>query len=104
MAYVDDVTEAFLAAAVTPACHGKVYNIGGAPPASLHDIAELLARRGGRYTSREFPADRAAIDIGSYHADDGAFRRDSGWAPVVSLEEGIGRSLDWYRTRLADYL
>jgi UDP-glucose 4-epimerase len=104
MTYVDDVTEAFLAAAVTPACHGKVYNIGGAPPASLHDIAELLARRGGRYISREFPADRAAIDIGSYHADDGAFRRDSGWAPGVSLDEGIGRSLDWYRTRLADYL
>ena len=40
------------------------------------------------------PADRARIDIGSYHADDRAFRRDAGWAPLVSLEEGIGRTLD----------
>ena len=40
MTYVDDVTEAFLLAADTPACHGRIFNIGGPPPASLHDIAE----------------------------------------------------------------
>jgi UDP-glucose 4-epimerase len=57
-----------------------------------------------QFTTREFPADRKTIDIGSYHADDGAFRAATGWAPLVSLEEGIGRSLEWYRPRLAAYL
>ncbi len=107
LTYVDDVTEAFLLAADTPACHGRMFNIGGSPPASLRDIAELLVRLAGppaRYVTREFPADRATIDIGSYHADDSAFRAAAGWAPRVSLEEGIGRSLQWFRTRLADYL
>ena len=107
MTYVDDVTEAFLRAADTPACHGRIFNIGGPPPASLHDIAEMLARIAGppaRYTTREFPADRATIDIGSYHADDSAFRDAAGWEPKVSLEEGIRRSLEWFRLRLADYL
>src|SRR3954469_20755626 len=77
LTYVDDVTEAFLLAADTPACHGRIFNIGGTPPASLHDIAELTVRLAGppaRYITREFPVDRATIDIGSYHADDGAFR------------------------------
>jgi UDP-glucose 4-epimerase len=104
---VDDVTEAFLLAADTPACHGRIFNIGGAPPASLRDIAELLARIAGppaRYTTREFPADRATIDIGSYHADDTAFRAATGWAARVSLEDGIRQSLEWFRPRLADYL
>jgi UDP-glucose 4-epimerase len=107
MTYVDDVTEAFLLAASTPACHGNLYNLGGPPPASLLEIAEMTVRQAGGnagFTSREFPADRAAIDIGSYHADDRAFRAATGWAPTVGLEEGIGRTIDWYRTRLAAYL
>jgi UDP-glucose 4-epimerase len=107
MTYVDDVTEAFLQAADAPACHGRIFNIGGPRPASLHDIAEMMVRIAGppaRYTTREFPADRATIDIGSYHADDSAFRAAAGWEPTVSLEEGIRRSLEWYRPRLADYL
>jgi len=107
MTYVDDVTEAFLLAAETPACHGRIFNIGGPPPATLHDIGDLLVRLAGppaSYVTREFPADRASIDIGSYHADDSAFRTATGWAPRVSLEEGIRRSLAWFRPRLGDYL
>ncbi len=107
MTYVDDVTDAFLRAAATKACHGGVYNIGGPPPASLLEIAELMRKVGGpevQFTTREFPADRKTIDIGSYHADDRAFRDATGWAPLVSLEEGIRRSLDWYRPRLSAYL
>jgi nucleoside-diphosphate-sugar epimerase len=107
MTYVDDVTSAFIAAAECPACYGRIFNIGGSPPASLHELAEIVVRLSGgagQYTTREFPADRARIDIGSYHANDHAFRTASGWAPVVGLEEGIGRTLDWYRSRLDEYL
>lgn len=107
LTYVDDVTGAFLRAAATPECHGNIYNIGGSPPASLIQIAELMARVSGskaEFVRREFPADRARIDIGSYHADDRRFRAATGWQPSVSLEDGIQRSLDWYRRRLAAYL
>ncbi len=107
MTYVDDVTAAFIAAAESPACHGHIFNIGGSPPASLHDLAELVIKVSGgkgRYLTKAFPADRARIDIGSYHADDTAFRAASGWMPQTGLEVGIARTLDWYRTRLGDYL
>ena len=86
---------------------GRVFNLGGAPPASLLDLAErLIAANGGKggYAVKEFPADRAPIDIGSYHADDGAFRAATGWAPLVGLDEGLRLTLDWYRARLADYV
>jgi len=107
LAYVDDVTEAFIRAAESEACHGNIYNIGGAPPASLRELADLtvrLAGGGAGYAVKEFPADRARIDIGSYHADDGAFRAAAGWRPWIGLEDGIRRTLDWYRPRLAEYL
>jgi UDP-glucose 4-epimerase len=107
MTYVDDVTEAFLLAASTRAAHGRVFNLGGSPPESLRGIAELTVKVAGgsaSFTTREFPNDRAAIDIGSYHADDSAFRAATGWSPKVDLAEGIRRSLEWYRPRLAAYL
>ena len=107
MTYVDDVTEAFLLAASTPEAHGRVFNLGGSPPQSLRAIADLTVKMAGpsaRYTTREFPNDRAAIDIGSYHADDTAFREATGWAPRVELADGIARSLAWYRPRIAAYI
>ena len=106
LTYVDDMTDAFIAAAENSACYGRIFNTGGAPPASLLELADLVVRLSGgdaHYVTREFPADRARIDIGSYHADDRAFRAASGWGPRTSLEEGIGRTLDWYKSRLADY-
>ena len=107
LAYVDDVTEAFILAAETPACYGHIFNIGGSPPASLRQLADLVVALGGpdaSYTLRDFPAERARIDIGSYYADDRAFRAATGWEPQVGLEDGIRRSLDWFRSRLAAYL
>jgi len=110
LTYVDDVTEAFLMAAEAaprPAVNGQVFNLGGPPPESLLALAEMLvAANGGRgrFEMREFPADRAGIDIGSYHADDRAFRAATGWAPQVGVAEGLRRSLDWYRERLVDYV
>lgn len=109
LAYVDDVTRAFLMAAEHAGeeqVKGRAFNLGGAPPISLLGLAErLIAANGGRgsYTTREFPADRAPIDIGSYHADDRAFRAATGWAPQVSLDDGLKRSLEWYAARMADY-
>lgn len=110
LTYVDDVTRAFLMAAEQagePAVAGQVFNLGGSPPISLRDLANLvIAANGGKgsFTTREFPADRAPIDIGSYHADDSAFRAATGWAPLFSLEQGLKASLDWYRERLSDYV
>jgi UDP-glucose 4-epimerase len=110
MTYVDDVTEAFIRAAECasqPDVNGQVFNLGGAPPASLLELADrLIAANDGRgsFITKEFPADRAPIDIGSYHANDHAFRSATGWTASVGLDEGLRRSLDWYRERLVDYL
>ena len=109
MTYVDDVVQACLLSAEyapRPEVAGKVFNLGGSPPASLLELADrLISANGGHghYDVKSFPADRAPIDIGSYHADDRAFRAATGWEPRIGLDEGLARSLEWYRGRLADY-
>ena len=63
MTYVDDVTEAFLLAAERPECHGRIFNIGGSPPASLLELAELVVRdRRPRRTLRDAGVPRRTRD------------------------------------------
>ena len=103
LAYGDDVAEAFIAALDAPS---GVYNLGGSPAVTLRDLATALVRANGagEFRVAEFPPDRAKIDIGSYVADDRAFRAATGWAPAVPLEEGLARTLAWFRPRLDRYI
>jgi UDP-glucose 4-epimerase len=104
--YVDDAATALLLAAATPATEGAVFNVGGDRVVTLRELADALiaANGGGRYELRAFPPERKRIDIGDYHADDTLFRRTTGWQASVSIEEGLGRSLGYYRAHLGEYL
>jgi UDP-glucose 4-epimerase len=106
MAYIDDAVDAFLAAAVTPETEGMALNIGGDAPYPLTEIAAALvkANGGGRYEMREFPEERKKIDVGDFVTDDRKFRTLTGWAPRVSLAEGLARSVAYYRTRMPLYV
>ena len=58
----------------------------------------------GRYTFVEWPADKKAIDIGSFYADSSLFRTRTGWAPAVKLREGFTRTFEYYRKHLVHYV
>ena len=103
--YVDDAVEAFLLAGASPEADGEVFNVGGEPPVSLRELAELLVEiaGGGSYRLVPFPEERRSIDIGDYFADDAKIRGRLGWEPRVGLREGLDRSLAYYREQGADY-
>jgi UDP-glucose 4-epimerase len=104
--YVDDAVEVFLLAAVREEAIGQVYNLGGCEVINLRELAELSvkANGGGKFQVREFPANRKRIDIGDYYANDQRIRSELGWTPQVNLQEGLARTMDYYRRHLAHYL
>jgi len=104
--YVDDAADAFLCAAATPHSAGTALNVGGDAPYTLTVLAEALVRvnGGGEYRCRDFPPDRKRIDIGDFVTDDRRFRELAQWRPQIGLEEGLRRSLAYYRRHLAAYL
>jgi UDP-glucose 4-epimerase len=106
LTYVDDAVEAFLLAAVREEANGKVYNLGGSDVINLRELAALLVKTngGGEFQVREFPADRKPIDIGDYYANDQRIRSKLGWTPQVNLQEGLTRTLDYFRRYLEHYL
>jgi len=104
--YIDDAVEAFLCAATSPETEGLALNVGGDAPCSLAELAASLVRvnGGGHYENREFPVERKRIDIGDFITDDRRFRALTGWKPRVALEDGLARSLDYYRRHFALYV
>jgi UDP-glucose 4-epimerase len=104
--YVDDAADAFLRAGAANTCDGDVFNVGGDEPISHRDLAQLLVSVAGRGSVRfvEWPADKKRIDIGSFYSDSRKFRHTTGWMPAVALEEGLRRTLAFYREHLHAYL
>jgi UDP-glucose 4-epimerase len=104
--YVDDAADAFLRAGAADACNGEVYNVGGEMPYSHRDLTALLVdvAGSGRVEYVPWPEEAKAIDIGSFYADSSKFRRTVGWSPVVSLREGLRRTIDFYRQHRDRYL
>jgi UDP-glucose 4-epimerase len=104
--YIDDAVSACLAAAGCPQAWGRAFNLGGSPPISLIELADRLVEIAGdgRYDLREFPPERKIIDIGDYYADDSRFRELTGWRAEVSLDDGLRRTVDYYRKNLRAYV
>ncbi|MCX6545550.1 MAG: NAD-dependent epimerase/dehydratase family protein [Acidobacteria bacterium] len=104
--FVDDAAEAFLAAGASDACNGEVFNVGGLEPISHRDLVHLLIEVAGTGRVRyvDWPAEKKAIDIGSFYADSSRFTTATGWRPRVGLREGLARTVAFYREHLAKYL
>lgn len=103
--YVDDVVEAMLLAATDNRAVGEVFNLGDREIVSLKTLAEMLVRinGGGEFALQSFPEERKRIDIGDYYSDYTKFEA-LGWQPRVRLEDGLARTLAYYRMHLQDYL
>jgi UDP-glucose 4-epimerase len=97
--YVDDAVDAFLLAATRDEAIGKTYNLGDSEVINLLDLAGKLVELNGSGSFKvvPFPEDRKAIDIGDYYSDFTRIKADLGWEPQVGLDEGLRRSIDFYR-------
>jgi UDP-glucose 4-epimerase len=104
--YVDDAADAFLRAGATDDVNGEVFNVGGEEPIAHRDlVARLIALAGaGTFRFVEWPAEKLAIDIGSFYTDATRFRTVTGWQPAVSIDEGLARTLAYYRAHFDRYV
>ena len=104
--YVEDVLDALLIAATENNAVGKVFNLGAPDPLSLEDTAKIMCQmsEGGDYQIIPFPEDRKAIDVGDFICDYSAFRDQFEWEPKVNFEEGIQRSIEYFRKEIEHYI
>lgn len=96
--YVEDVAALTLKAAAAPNVAGNVYNAGNGNRYTLNQVwAELQRIEGVEIPARYGPPREG--DVLHSQADTAAARRDLGHDPRFGLEEGLRRTLEWYRSR-----
>jgi UDP-glucuronate 4-epimerase len=111
--YIDDIVEGVIRtldhpAAPDPAYNAelpnpgtssapyRVYNIGNDQPVQLMRFIELLEQNLGRTVEKRFLPMQPG-DVPDTWADVSALRRDVGYAPNTSIEDGVARFVEWYR-------
>ena len=100
--FIDDAVAANIAAATAPAsaCSGKAYNVAGGHRYSLLEMLALLGGIQGVVADPEFTDPRAG-DVRHSEADISAAAADLGYRPTVSFEQGLARTVEWFRERAA---
>lgn len=97
--YVDDVAALIIKASKAPAAlvSGKTYNAGNGGRFTLNETWRMLCAIEGVDIEPEYGPERAG-DVRDSQADTTAAVRDLGHAPLVTYEEGLRRTLEWYRS------
>jgi UDP-glucose 4-epimerase len=97
--YIDNAVSANLLACSAPAaeCAGRVFNIATGKRATLNETFELLKPLTGYNGTVKHGPERGG-DIKHSLADITLAQKHLGYKPLVSFEEGLRRTVEWYRS------
>jgi dTDP-glucose 4,6-dehydratase len=93
--YVDDVVEGLVRMGATPGEPGPV-DLAGAHEVTVRELASLVARVVG-VPDRVVQVPRQEQDPPGPRPDTSRARTLLGWTPTVDLEDGLARTLAWWR-------
>lgn len=98
--YVEDHCRAVWTV-LTAAPPGRVYNIGGQNERTNLEVVRLILDRLGKDPGLiRHVKDRPGHDR-RYAIDARRIREELGWTPSVTFDEGLARTIDWYRDHAA---
>jgi CDP-glucose 4,6-dehydratase len=99
--YVEDAARAYLAVAQALARGegaGEAFNAGSGTPRRVGEVVELVCRLAGTGVAPEVRGSGTpAGELDRQWVDCAKLRGLTGWRPLVELEEGLRRTLDWHR-------
>lgn len=103
--YVDDCVAAILLAASSDSANGEILNVGIDKPTNFVELAQGIVKIAGcgSWEFAPFSAERKAQEPGDFFSDITKIRRLLGWNPTIPLEDGLARTIDFYRANREHY-
>ena len=94
--YVANVVDGVLRACTAPRASGEVINVAVGGRISISELCATMASVLGSTVAPEFTPPRAG-DVRDSQADITKARELLGYEPIVPFEEGLRRTLEWYK-------
>lgn len=101
LCYVSDLVEGLLRAMASGAASGEVTNLGNPEEHTILEYAEMISALAGSAAGIRFTEPAVGDDPQRRRPDITKARSTLGWEPRVSLEEGLGLTIAYFRTELA---
>lgn len=95
--YVANVVDGVLRASEAPSVSGEVINVATGGRISLNDLFRAVRDLVGARVEPIYGPPRAG-DVRDSQADIGKARRLLNYQPTISFEQGLARTVEWYRT------
>jgi len=99
--YVEDAADAYLTLADNldrAEVRGEAFNAGGGRPHRVGDVVATIARLADTGVEPDIRgAGNPEGEIDRQYVDPSKIRERCGWEPSVDLEQGLQRTIDWYR-------
>jgi UDP-glucose 4-epimerase len=95
--YVTDMAQALVAAAMCDQAVGQTLNVGSGREITVRRLAGMITRLVGIGVCRLNRMFRRPGDVNRLCADASRFRALTGWRPEVRLNDGLTRTVDWFR-------
>lgn len=82
-------------APLIPEAYGEVFNIGSGQGISLLDMVKSITRVAGHGSFKKvpWPPEFKKVETGDFIADIGKTRKFLHWQPLVSIEQGLKRTI-----------
>lgn len=98
--YVEDGAEAYMVLAEklaeNPALSGRAFNFSTETPLTVVEIVDAVREAMGSELEPKILAE-ASNEIPDQHLDATLAREELGWSPTFGLQEGLQRTVAWYR-------
>jgi CDP-glucose 4,6-dehydratase len=99
--YVEDAVAAYLQIAAAldgDGARGEAFNAGGGEPHAVREVVERICAIAGTDVQPDIRGTGTpAGEIDRQYVDTTKLRELTGWQPEVGLEEGLRRTVTWYR-------
>ena len=97
--YVENVAFSLCQAATNDNLVGSTFNIGSGFEISINKVARLILKAAGDSSLKIKYLKGRPGDVQRLHADASLFAKKTGWQPKVSFQDGISRTISWFKSR-----
>ena len=98
--YIDDCVDAILMSAISEKAEGEILNVGVDKPTNFLELVRLITEiaKTGTWEFAEFSTERKMQEPGDFYSDISKIRALVEWEPKTSLEDGLKKTIDYYRS------